>query len=182
MAWKHSEASGLTGKAFMAFQGRTFDSMKSWLHRYGQFIAFAWLREDGRYGRHTHMALHLDPALRDDLHQHILKAGRFNADPAGIVITPDDRPCMATAFQRSGLLRYFLKQTSPIARFDGRLVMLALGVDNQGRGPCTTEGKRSGVSHSIGRATRAAAGWRELVTLPELHAVLHPPKRKRFHA
>jgi hypothetical protein len=191
IVWRY--AANFDPQHWMEHQGRVFESLKRWLARQGQHDAGFWVREWGRdKEEHTHLVLHLAPRLRDDLRQHLLQAGGFQAQPDDgnepILITPDPRDrcsrgrrSMTNSNQRGGLLRYLLKHVSPLAYLDGERVMPALGIDSRGRKPCTIVGKRSGVSHSIGRSARAAAGWHELVTVPEMRAVLHP-KEARHHA
>lgn len=164
----------------MARQGEVFGSMQSWLTNRGLPVAFVWVRERGSvYGEHTHLALHLPPELREDLYRHLLRAGRFQPEDdrghTAIKITPETRPGMSRPAEWAGLMRYFAKTLSPLARFGGELVMPALGIDGRGRRPCAIGGKRSGVSRSIDRKAREAAGWQERVTLPELYAVLDRP-------
>jgi hypothetical protein len=159
----------------MARQGKVLGSMSSWLDYHQQPVAFAWVREIGGFGPHTHVLAHVAPELRDDLHRHLLRAGRFNPvaeGTAAIQITPANRPCMTSAKEVGGLLRYLGKHMSPLARHKGDLVLPALGIDDRGRDPCAIEGKRSGMSRNIDRAAREAAGWRELTDLVELRDVL----------
>lgn len=77
---------------------------------------------------------------------------------------------MHSKAMRSGLLLDMLKTMAPRARLNGVPIMAALGVNP--RSPCTIHGKRSGASANLGAAARAAAGWIELVTLPELQKAL----------
>lgn len=175
-AWRLSEGFDPSPRQWMARQAEVFRAMSDWLNYRDQPVVFAWVREVGGFGPHTHVLLHLDPQLRDAFHSHLLRAGRFNHQVAGgtaaICITPNTRPCMTGPAEVGGLLRYLGKHLSSAAQIDGASVMAALGIDDRGRGLCPILGKRSGMSGSIGPAARQAAGWRERSSLYELLAVL----------
>jgi hypothetical protein len=181
IAWHLSESFDPESGVWMRHQGRLLAALGKWLRRRGQPVAYAWVREWGvKYGHHTHLVLHLDPELRQDLYAFLLEAGRFTEHDsqgrAAIRITPDKAPCIRGRRALAGITRYLLKTLSPRAYQAGENVMGVLEVDDRGKAPCTIAGRRSGVSHTIGLKVRQAAGWRERTTLAELRAEL--PVRK----
>ncbi len=180
--WAHAvavieQSEGFDGddpRAYLARQGRILARVREWLLCRGLPAHCLWVREvSPRYGRaHSHILLPLPPELRDDLAELVRRAGRLRDIPgnrAVVVSTNGDRG-IGTPASRAGVLRDFLKTMSPKARLNGVPIMPALGV--RPRAPCTIHGKRSGTFESLGRAARAAAGWRELETLSELRAAL----------
>jgi hypothetical protein len=175
LAWRCAEDFDTAPRAWTARQGELIGAMTSWLNRQQGATALAYNREIGGFGPHTHILVHVRPELRDALHRHLIRAGRFKLtvpDTTAICIRPSNRACMIGSKEVGGVLRYFGKHLSPTARHKGDLVMQILGIDDRGRGPCTISGKRSGMSRNIDRAARKAAGWRELRELDELRAVL----------
>jgi hypothetical protein len=169
-------------RAYLALQGRILRAVQRWLTAKGLPAFCIWIREIGpRYGQaHTHVLLPVPPHLRSDLAELIRHTGRLEdtSNNRAVVITPEkdrwtgepDTKGMHTRAMRAGVMRDMLQTLSPRAYLDGVSVLLALGIRH--RSPCVIYGKRSGGSENLGRKARAAAGWQELVTLPELRAAL----------
>lgn len=110
--------------------------------------------------------------MGDDLAEVIRRAGRLRDIPSNraVVVRTNGERGINTPASRAGVLRDLLKTMAPKARLNGVPIMSALGIRH--RAPCTILGKRSGMSQSLSHASRAAAEWRELETLPELRAAL----------
>lgn len=159
-------------RAYTALQGRILRRIRDWLRSQDLPAHFLWVREIGpRYGQqHTHIILPLPKDRRDELNNLIRRTGRLHDTPGNRAVVI--RAGMPSRASRAGVLMDFLKTMSPKARLHGVPIMPVLGIDNRGQKPCTIFGKRSGTSESLNRKARAAAGWRELETLPELRSVL----------
>jgi hypothetical protein len=166
-------------RGYLALQGRILHRVGGWLRSRGLPGHFLWVREIGpRYGQqHTHLLLPLPPELGEDLAALIRRVGRLQdtSNNPAVYVQLNRRQGntgIITLASRAGIMRDFLKTMSPKAKLQGIPIMPALALDNRKQKPCTVYGKRSGTSASLGRAARAAAGWRELVTLAELRAAL----------
>jgi hypothetical protein len=167
-------------RAYLDLQGRILKALKRWLKQQALPEHFLWVREAASYGQHSHVLLRFPPEHRATLNRLIRQVGKLHDTPnnRAVVITPEwdrqtgkpDTQGMHTRARRSGVLLDLLKTMSPRARYGGEALMPAIGVDH--RAPCVIHGKRSGMSASLDRAARAAAGWQELITPAELHAAL----------
>jgi len=170
-------------KAYLALQGRILKEVKRWLRQRSLPEQFLWVRETASYGQHSHILIRLPPEHRLAIANLIRQVGKLHDVPnnRAVVIKPErdrqtpkgsapDTRGMYTRAMRCGVLLDLLKTLSPRARYAGQSILPAIGVRH--RAPCPIHGKRSGMSTNLDRAARAAAGWRELTTPAELHAVL----------
>lgn len=199
MAWAHAtvvleqSADFIPGdaRACTALQSRILRSIGGFLKRHGLPAIYLGVRETAGYGEHSHILLPITPHLRADLENVIRHAGRLfdTSNNLAVVIAPrkdrqtgdDDTRGMYTPAMRRGVLLDLLKTMSPRAILNGVRVMPALGIRH--RASCIIHGKRTFMSQNIHRKARAAAHWRELVTLEELRAalggVIEETKRER---
>jgi len=149
-----------------ALQTKVFACLSRYLKRHDIAVAFVWTRERVRgVGLHTHALVHLGPkpvpvgfGLRDYL------GTKFQFASDGIDIKP-----------QVGALPYLLKgfdrRAFKYSGFEAQNIGAALGIKDCGpQGVITI--KRAGCSRSIDAAARKRAGWSELRSFDDLHAVL----------
>jgi hypothetical protein len=157
-------------------QGKLVNRCTNWLADRGIPIRYVWVRENGVYKRqHLHWLLHLPVRHWRDFRAFLTQAGGCYRSP-GRTDAPfkmsGGKWGMWKPTMWAGETRYILKSLCPTARSDGRLIMDALGIRHKRSLPL--QGMRAGVSRSLNKTTRSRAGWRELDTLDQLHAVLNP--------
>lgn len=180
IALEQSEDFEPAPRAYLALQGRILKAIKRRLKQLHLPEHYLWLREEASFGEHSHVLIRLPPEHRAELELLIRKTGKLRdiSNNRAVVITPErdratgkpDTRGMHTRAQRSGVMLDWLKTMAPRAQHDRTPIMQALGVRH--RAPCTIHGKRCGTSANLGRADRAAAGWKDLETDAELRAAL----------
>lgn len=167
-------------RSYLKLQGRILKAIKRWLRQRALPEHFLWVREAASYGQHSHILIRFPPEHRLALADLIRHVGKLHDTPnnRAVVIRPEwdrqtDKPDtrgMHSPAQRCGVMLDLIKTMAPRAQHDGKPLMPAIGVRH--RAPCVIHGKRSGVSSSLDRSARAAAGWQEFHTPAELHAAL----------
>lgn len=167
-------------RAYIDLQGRILGSIRDFLRSHDLPAMYLGVREIASYGEHSQFLLPIPPHLRPDLEAVIRRAGRLydTSNNLAVVITPrkdrqtgePDTRGMYTPAMRRGVLLDLLKTMSFKASLNGVPVMQALGIRH--RAPCVIHGKRTFISEKVHRKARAAAGWQEITTLPDLRAAL----------
>lgn len=161
--------------------------LRKWLSARNIPVAYAYVGEvGGKIGVHTNVAVHIPKTFFRE----------FQGCLDGLVPGFVGIPCTTKLFedqrlelpkfhyhpnQRLGSLKYTLKGLDPDASFnaDGKRVKWcdAIGIRPKPQGVIV--GRRTGVSHTLGKVARAKAGWTERTSPAAIAEALTPlPKRK----
>jgi hypothetical protein len=142
-------------------------ALRRWLEKHGLPCAYVYTVENGQaVGLHTNVAVHIPRKLfKTFLCEASSLVPGFNGDPLTVGFFKDRRSGRVQFHfhpnQRRGSLKYMLKGVDPDASFNspaGRVRLcdhLNLRPIPQG----TVTGRRTGVSHCLGKEARARAGW-----------------------
>lgn len=163
-----SLAEGFTPETWPAFQTALLDKASRWMERRGLIPAYAWSRENGPVkGPHLHAFFPVPQPMWKAFKLYLLRAGNFTPHgPGGEAIRlTGGRFGTYTPKMRAGLCCYALKSLVPDA-------CPSLGIRHEPTLPVPH--KRVGTSANIGPQARKAAGWREMHSVAELCAHLHP--------
>ena len=170
--------------------GLFLNNLTKWLRRIDVTPAYVWSAEiSQRQGLHQHLMLHIPRHLFRRLCQKVneLVPG-FNGNPHTVQINRDQGDeanppkWLFHHNQRLGLFKYLLKRMDHAATFNanGKRLNLAdhIGIQHRGSEPRPLDGRRYGVSHTLGLRNRLRANYTDRSSPAALKSLLEPIQRE----
>lgn len=162
--------------------------LRKWLIKRNIPVAYAYVGElGGRVGVHTNVAVHI-PKMHFREFQDCLDSlvPGFIGNPSTTKLFEDRRLELPKFHyhpnQRLGSFKYLLKGIDPDASFNanGNRIKWCEAIGIRAKPQGVIVGRRTGVSHTLGKVARANAGWVDRTSPEVIAEALTPlPKGKR---